>query len=181
SRDHTLRIWDVDKGTSILVGVSFEGHESCMRPVAISPDGKRMIKPSSSGTSRLGTKQKIFSPLVKHTSQVRLVCFSDCWRLATSRSNNFKFVIWDAETGAVVSILHGHNYGIRSVVWSPDGQQLLFTSNNANDIFWHSSHGYWIDHPCTGHSDTIYYSLAISSDSTFIITASADNIIRMWN
>lgn len=42
SRDHTLRIWDVDKGTSILVGVPFEGHESCVRPVAISPDDKRI-------------------------------------------------------------------------------------------------------------------------------------------
>lgn len=73
-----------------------------------------------------------------------------------------------------------HQDGIRRVVWSPDGQQLLFASNNANGIFWNSSNGYWIDHPCTGHSDTIY-SLAISSDSTFIVTASADNNVRMWN
>ncbi|KAG1812186.1 WD40-repeat-containing domain protein [Suillus subaureus] len=204
SRNHTLRIWDVDKGT--LVGGPFEGHENCVRSVAISPDDKRIASGGDDQTIIIWdveTKQKVFSLLVKHTGRVRSVCFSPSGKRLASGSNDFKVVIWDAETGASrwtklasgsldrtikvwrtdnaeLILQIAHQDGVRSVVWSPDGQQVVPALNDATVNFWNSSSGYRIGQPCTGHTDTIY-SLAISPDGTFIATASADNTARLWS
>jgi WD40 repeat protein len=69
---------------------------------------------------------------------------------------------------------------VRGVVWSPDGQQIVSTSEDGTVKFWDSSNGTQIGQPCIGHT---YYinSLAISLDGFFIATASLDNTVRLWS
>ncbi|KAG1727435.1 WD40-repeat-containing domain protein [Suillus lakei] len=69
---------------------------------------------------------------------------------------------------------------VRSVVWSPDGQQLVCASDDKTVKFWDSSNGDQSGHLCVGHTDRIR-SLAISSDGSFITTASADQTVRLWS
>ncbi|KAG2034805.1 WD40-repeat-containing domain protein, partial [Suillus americanus] len=67
---------------------------------------------------------------------------------------------------------------VRGIVWSPDGQQLVSISYNEL-MFWNSSNGHQIGQPSTGHTRYIN-SLAISSDGSFIATASSDQTVRLW-
>ncbi|KAG2053381.1 WD40 repeat-like protein [Suillus hirtellus] len=59
---------------------------------------------------------------------------------------------------------------------------LLIRPWNRYDLglFWDSSNGTQIGQPCTGHTDNIN-SLTISSDGSFIATASDDNTVRLWS
>lgn len=77
SWDHTLRIWDVQKGES--VGGPFEGHKEGVRSVAVSPDDRRIASGGKDNTIivwDVESKKMVFDPLVKHTAEVWSVCFS---------------------------------------------------------------------------------------------------------
>ncbi|KAG1897950.1 uncharacterized protein F5891DRAFT_956243 [Suillus fuscotomentosus] len=68
------------------------------------------------------------------------------------------------------------NSPVRGIVWSPNGQQLVSISHNKLQ-FWNSSNGHQIGQ-ASGRKR--YNSLAISSDGSFIATASNDKTVRLW-
>ncbi|KAG1771660.1 WD40-repeat-containing domain protein [Suillus placidus] len=179
SRDHTLQIWDVDKGASI--GGPFEGHENCVRSVTISPDDKRIASGGDDQTIIIWdveTKQKVFSPLVKHTGRVQSVCFSPNGKRLASGSNDFKVVIWDAETGAVLSTLNGHSYDVYSVAFSPDGLKLASGSLDRTIRVWRTDNAELLLQ--IAHQDGVR-SVMWSPDGQQLVSASNDATINFWN
>ncbi|KAG1821948.1 WD40-repeat-containing domain protein [Suillus subaureus] len=215
SENETLRIWDVEKRT--LVGGPFEGHRNDVTSIAVSPDDRQI---ASGGRGRaiiiwdVNSKQMAFDPLG------RVGVFLPQWKETDNGTCDARVIIWDAETGAVLSTLgvgsamycvafspdglklasgtwrniqvwstdnaepllwiHAHQDFVQSVVWSPDGQQIVSASYDRTIKFWDSSTRTQIGQPCTGHTSYVH-SLAISSDGFFIATASSDNTVRLWN
>ena len=49
-RDRTVRVWDLERGTSIRV---IRGHTDTVNQVAFSPDGDRLVTCSNDGTARV--------------------------------------------------------------------------------------------------------------------------------
>ncbi|KAG2032707.1 WD40-repeat-containing domain protein, partial [Suillus americanus] len=90
-------------------------------------------------------------------------------------------IIWDVESKQMVfKPLVKHKGGVESVCFSPDGKRLASGSLYSKVIIWDTETGATqIGQPCTGHTDKIY-SLAISSDGSFIVTASHDKTVRLW-
>ncbi|KAG1870905.1 WD40-repeat-containing domain protein [Suillus subluteus] len=89
--------------------------------------------------------------------------------------------VWNAHTNAELLLkIDAHQLSVQSVVWSPDGQQLVSASEDKTVKFWNSLNGDQIGLPCTGHTDSIG-SLAISSDGSFIAIASLDNTVHLWS
>ncbi|KAG1807087.1 uncharacterized protein BJ212DRAFT_1485748 [Suillus subaureus] len=208
-----------------LVGGPFEEHSDHVVSVAVSPDDRRIASGGGDNGAIIiwdidSSEQMVFKSLVKHTGRVWSVCFSPDGQRLASGSFDRTVIIWDAETGAVLSTLQGggpvfcvafspdglklahgtrrsirvwstdnaelllkiqaHQDFVASVLWTPDGQQLVSASHNKTIKFWDSLNGTQIGQPCTGHTKEIY-SLVISSDGSFIASASFDNTVRLWS
>lgn len=93
-----------------------------------------------------------------------------------------KILVWRTDNTELILTINGHTSLVRSVAWSPDGQQLISASKDKTVKFWDSCTGRQIGQPCTGHTGHIT-SHAISYDGSFIATASEsdDKTVRLWN
>ncbi|KAG1814086.1 hypothetical protein EV424DRAFT_1326288 [Suillus variegatus] len=110
---------------------------------------------------------------------VLCVAFSpDGLKLASGTLRNI--LVWDTHNAKLLFDIGAHEDWVNSIVWSPDGQQLVSASRDKTIKFWDSANGTQIGQPCTGHTCNIR-SLAISSDGSFIATASDDYTVRLWN
>ena len=49
--------------------------------------------------------------------------------------------IWDASSGAEVSVLRGHEGPVNSAVFSPDGSRIVTASNDRTARIWDASSG----------------------------------------
>ena len=47
--------------------------------------------------------------------------------------------MWDAETGVALHVLRGHDGGVSSVAWSPDGRRLATASWDETARVWELS------------------------------------------
>ena len=50
SHDHTVKVWDAERGTEIL---SLQGHTQWISSVAFSPDGQHLFSGSHDGTVKM--------------------------------------------------------------------------------------------------------------------------------
>ncbi|KAG2340644.1 WD40 repeat-like protein [Suillus weaverae] len=188
------RIWDIEKGT--LVGTPFGGHRLYQGSyaVAVSQDDRRVASSAHDKIFIWDVEELkiVLGPLVGHKNTVESLCFSPDDKRLASGSFDGTVIIWDAETGALLSTLRTDNTEflfdifayhdwVDSVVWSPDSQQLVSASADKTIKCWDLSNGTPIGQQyCTGHTHNIN-SLAISSDGSFIATASSDKTVRLWS
>jgi WD40 repeat protein len=182
SWDKTLRIWDVQNGT--LVGEPFEGHQSSVYSVAVSPDDKRIASGGMDETVIIwdvNSRQMVFNPLVKHAHWVNCVCFSPDGKRFASGSTDSTVVVWDSETAAVLTTLSHHYLAVQCVAFSPDGLKLAYVSSdctirvcrtdNADLILEIDAHRdqYWVR------------SVVWSRDGEQLISASEDKTVQFWD
>ncbi|KAG1816705.1 WD40-repeat-containing domain protein [Suillus subaureus] len=172
-----IMIWDVD-GDKVLGPLK---HKDTVRSLCFSPDGKRLASGSLDGAVIIwdaGTGAAL-STLVNQGT-VNCVAFSpDGLKLAFGTWRNIR--IWSDDNAEPLFDIKAHDDSwVQSVVWSPDGQQIVSGSQDKTVKFWDSSNGTQIGQPCTGHTSFIT-SLAISSDGSFIATASGDETVRLWS
>ncbi|KAG2151591.1 uncharacterized protein EDB93DRAFT_1249232 [Suillus bovinus] len=180
SHDKTLRICDIQKGSS--VGEPFEGHKDYVRSVAVSPDDKKI---ASSGDDKaiivwdVESKQMIFGLLEKHSGWVLSVCFSPDGKRLASGSHDKTAVVWDAETGRILATFDGHNSSVCSVAFSPDGLKLasgsadrsirIWNSDNAELLLEIDAHQHWVR------------SVVWSPDGQQLVSASLDKTVKFWS
>ncbi|KAG2059097.1 WD40 repeat-like protein, partial [Suillus hirtellus] len=184
----TLQIWDAEKGASIG-GLKFEevrGYPmyGSVRSLAVSPDDRLIVSAGHCGivvwdVERMQMLFKLCQMSAKSA------CFSpDGKRLAASESSNETLRIWDTKTwDSLASIgLRPRRHDLSTtrtlgVAFSPDGLKLACASSRGYIDFWNSSNGHRIGQ-VSGRKR--YNSLAISSDGSFIATASNDKTVRLW-
>jgi hypothetical protein len=111
---------------------------------------------------------------------VYAVAFSpDGKQLATGTNDRPDYVkIWDAQTGALVRTLPGHEDAVVSVVYSHDGKHLLTSSYDKTARLWNLSNG--TSQSFVGHEWWVW-SAAFSPDERQIVTASQDGSVLVWS
>ena len=88
--------------------------------------------------------------------------------------------MWDAQTGqSVVDPLKGHDNGVTSVAFSPDGRHIVSGSCDRTVRVWNAQTGQIVMAPLKGHCDSVT-SVAFSSDGRHIVSGSHDETIRVW-
>ncbi|KJA23435.1 hypothetical protein HYPSUDRAFT_137760, partial [Hypholoma sublateritium FD-334 SS-4] len=76
--------------------------------------------------------------------------------------------------------LHGHEYSVRSVAFSPDGKHIVSGSLDKTIRIWDAETGKQIVQPLRGHTSTVI-SVAFSNDGKRIVSGSHDWTVCIWD
>ena len=101
----------------------------------------------------------------------------DGTRLAVATS--FGICLYDAYTGAEVSLLTGHTGWVQSVSFSPEGTTIASGAADNTIRLWDAQTGA-PKRTLTGHTSWVD-SVSFSPDGTTIVSGSSDNTIRLWD
>jgi WD40 repeat protein len=122
-----LKVWDAQTGQELL---ALEGHNTAVRTVVFSPDGKRLASDADDDATVRVWDLQTGKKLLSITGAGGMVVFSpDGKRLASSASCGKPDLdptarVWDAQTGKELLTLKGHTGSVASVAFSPDGRRL---------------------------------------------------------
>jgi WD40 repeat protein len=156
--------------------------------MAISPDDQLVANGDKEGKIVIreneGNGRVKYSILVGDGVSVQSVSFSpNGEKLLCGTADQNGIRAYDVESGQLILgpiKLEGHENGVRSVLWSPDGSQFFSACMDHTIRCWNSDTGEPIGQPWTGHSDAVN-SLSLSPDGTKIASASWDETVRFWD
>ena len=130
SFDHKIYRWDLAKDTQ----TAFAGHDSWLRGIGFSLDGKAMYSAGYDGricfweTEAVTTTDKPVAPVKTidaHHGWIRwLAVHPDGDTIATA-GNDLEVKLWSASDGALKQTLAGHEKQVWSLLFHPDGETLL--------------------------------------------------------
>lgn len=101
----------------------------------------------------------------------------DGCRLATISGDRVQ--LWDTNTGQMRATLTGHEYGVKSVRFSPTHHFLVTASVDNTARTWDFDSGRLL-HILSGHSASVLHA-DISPDGENLLTVSNDRTARLWN
>ena len=129
-RGPVIRRWDPATGKEL--GLEFEGHQSGVTAVALSPDGKLLAS--------AGEKVRVWetggkSVRTLDVSAAALAISPDGKTLATAGRDRV-IHLWELESGKEKGQLKGHKHGLLAVAFSPDGKHLASGDTQATVRTW---------------------------------------------
>ncbi|KAJ3260239.1 hypothetical protein HDU77_001472 [Chytriomyces hyalinus] len=181
SRDKTVKVWDMQKGTSTR---TLKGHFADVTSVAISRDSRTIVSGSTDNTVKVWDMQKgtCTRTLEGHSDKVTSVAISPDSRIIVSGSTDNTMKVWDMQKGTCTRTLEGlegHSSEVASVAISPDGRIIVSGSRDNTVKVWDMQKGTCME-TLKGHSDKVT-AVAISPDGSTIVSASWDNTVKVWD
>jgi WD40 repeat protein len=155
------------------------GHTGSVNMVEFSPDGRLVVTVGDEGLAR--TWNTITGqPLAVFGSDIFTARFSpDGSRVVVTASGDNTARVWDAQTGREQAVLRGHQGGVISAQWSPDGSRIVTASSDATARVWDARTGRE-QTMLSGHEGAVL-SVEWNPDEVGIVTGSSDGTARVWN
>jgi WD40 repeat protein/serine/threonine protein kinase len=184
SFDRTVKLWDAVTGQVVR---TFKGHTEPVYGLAFSPDGIRLVSSSDDGTVKFwGVSTDPEAHTLTSPYSVTSVAFSpDGRQLASAGMDGVR--LWAVQTGQIRCTWEAReapsgqprSKGRRfnQVAFSPDGKYLAAGGETLK--VWDGMTCQEI-HTLPGHTKEVT-SVAFSPDGTRLVSASKDNIVKIWN
>jgi WD40 repeat protein len=137
SEDKTIRLWDIDEGTSKKIGE----HQNMVYSIAFSPDGKILASGSGDWSIRLWEVEtgRLLKILEGHQGWVWSVSFSPDGKVLASGSGDCTVRLWDVENPCNAfpkKVLGKHANWVRCVDFSPDGNYIASGGDDEKIKLW---------------------------------------------
>jgi guanine nucleotide-binding protein subunit beta-2-like 1 protein len=179
SWDNTLRLWDIQAGTTAR---RFVGHTKEVLAVAFSADNRQIVSASRDRTIRLWNtlaKCKYVIEDGSHTHWVSTVKFSPNTANPVVISGGWdKLVkVWDLTTCQLLRDLNGHTGYLNAVTVSPDGSLCASGGRDGTAMLWDLNEG---KHLYSLDAYDIIHSLCFSPNRYWLCAATASSI-KIWD
>lgn len=189
AEDKLIRIWDIAKRRIRNV---FDGHQQEVYSVDFSPDGRFIISGSGDGTARIWDMDSGESKALTIDRPVGPNFDEVCTNVKFNRSGTLVAAgfldnvarIFDVGTGQLVEQLQGHQNGVYSVAFTPDGKGLVTASLDKTLKYWDITELKNVRGRCSmnfvGHQ---WYALtvAVSHDGQWVMSGSKDRGVHFWD
>ena len=124
----------------------YAGHESWIRAIAFSPDGKTLVSGGydgllawSAADAETPAENKPVEPLrtvEAHDGWIRAIAVSPDGALLASVGNDLVVRLWSMSDGRPIAELRGHESHIYNVAFHPGGEQLVTGDLKGNFLVW---------------------------------------------
>ncbi len=178
SDDQTIRVWDLD-GTAVRI---FD-HRSSVHSVAWSADGQSLV---SGGDDDQVHIWWLKGPEMPIAPGHRGIAWSACWQRAIAQDATGKILsaggdgalkLWSA-SGELLQTIQGHQKGVHSGDWRPDGRYFASASADYTVKIWRAD-GQLV-RTLAGHGDAVWQ-VRYSPDGQQLASVSSDGTIRLWS
>jgi WD40 repeat protein len=200
SSDMTLTVWS---DTPTTPRHALVGHEDAVRGCAVWTSGREIVSASADKSLKIWSAAggDARFTLLGHRDWVNSCSISPDERLILSASSDKTLRIWDARTRAKRLRFVAHGDSINACAFSPNGQFFVSASTDTLLKVWalQRARDAW-ESPLAGeqkfteedwerlleplvlegHSRTVN-DCAVASDSSFIVSASSDRTLKIWN
>jgi WD40 repeat protein len=176
SDDHTIKVWDLLRGT---LEKTLIGHSDSIRAIALLPDAEHLVSAADDHTLRIWNLSSGLQEVCIDTQLdwIRgLVALPDPPRVA-SISDDRIIKIWDLRRREVVRTLRGHTAEINCAAVAPDGFSLISGADDRTVRIWKLDREE-VPVVLEGHSSRIV-GVAVSA-AGHIVSVSADGSVRLW-
>lgn len=183
--DNTIILWDISGFELARIPT---GHTINVRSLAFNSDGSLLASAGDDGTVRLWDMEfgeQVGQPMRGHAEAVWGMAFVDDHTLISGGADG-KLILWDthAEQPFMRVLTEVTNGAIR-IAYSPDGQQIAVADSSENSLEQNAvllldAQSGEIIRRLEGHSGPIT-ALAFTPNGEVIVSASADQTIRLWN
>ena len=178
SDDNTAKIWvwDVDKWKLDKT----LPHDTAVRAVAFSPNGRTIVTASRKGALRLWDVEtgKPRYETQAHDGVVYGLVYSPDGRMIASSGGDKVIRLWDAG-GQALNTMGGNLGGVYSIAFSPDSKTIAAGGWEDTISLWDVASG---NKTATlkGHTQDIW-SVAFAPDGATLVSGSEDHTVRVWD
>jgi WD40 repeat protein len=200
SADGTVRLWDARTGAGRGV---LSGHTNAVRSCAFDPASGQLISASADKSLIVWNVSTTMpaATLLGHTDWVNGCGVSPTGHLVLSASSDRTLRLWDARTWTQRLRVVAHADSLTACAFAPNGQFFVSASADATLKIWplEQAQDAWESLPLNhqrlterdwdriltprlleGHGDGVN-DCAIAPDSSFIVSASSDRTLRIWD
>ena len=180
--DHTIWIWDAQKGSPILEPLKM--HTKSILCVAFSPNGSQIALGDQAFLVMLWdaiSGQLVLKLLKGHTASIFSISFSPNVRQITSGSNDQTIQIWDIQTGASVELI-GHTNEVHSAIFTADSKQIISGSHDMTVRIWDINSRRLVHAPLMDSNgrQSIHF-VGLSPDEKMVVAGGVDGELCTWN
>jgi serine/threonine protein kinase/Tol biopolymer transport system component len=181
SEDGQIRLCNVGERTPSLVF----GNQAAVRQLFWLAESNQLLSLGErDGTVGLWNRERgeqtaVLNQYTQYSLARALAWSPDNSRLAVG-TNEGMILVWSVAEGRIVAVLGGHDGGVGTVAWSPDGQYIA--SNGRTDQLvrvWQANSGELLQ-SFAGHSNTVT-AVSWSADSQVVASSSYDSTLKLWD
>lgn len=182
--DGRIGLWDPTAGACLEMLRDPDPGDTLYLSVAWSPDGRLLASGSFLRGVQVWDKAARTRRWVGQTPQptrIHHVAWSPDGTQLVGAGWDGTVYVWDAEDGRLLRQIASHNWGVRSVIWSPDGKWLASVGagkENGEIKVWEAQSGKRVQ-VLRGHTWATF-AVAWSPDGKKLISGGGDGMLYWW-
>jgi WD40 repeat protein len=184
----TTKVWNVSV-QEVTMTRAIKGHTKPVNAAKIAPDGLKIATGSSDGKVSIWNVQtgKRVQEFTCLGNNIYSVAWSSDSKYLAAGGKNATVLAWDATTGKrIMKHWRWDGETVRCVVFISQSHRLASAGEDCIITIWGTRQdipvlaGGAVMHRMAGHTATVM-SLAVSPDSTCIVSGSCDSSVRIWD